>query len=150
MFDDSSPSCSRLRCEPKVLAQLFDHIHHRLVGEVSIGVSRSAFKVKTFHSDRGNRALTSLHDQPMALLASATSAKAQMTTEMCLDPRSEFDLFQYHHADPALEIIVCCKEVEDLLLPHSSSLSHSLSLSLSLCVCLSLSILTDQVAALAL
>jgi hypothetical protein len=111
MFDDTSPSCSRLKCEPKVLAQLFDHIHHRLVGEVSIGISRSAFKVRTFHSERGNRAVANLHDQPMA---SATSAKAQMTTEMCLDPRSEFDIFQYQHPDPAQEIIVCCKEVRSV------------------------------------
>jgi hypothetical protein len=29
MFDESSPTCSRLRCQPKVLAQLFGHIHHR-------------------------------------------------------------------------------------------------------------------------
>jgi hypothetical protein len=53
----------------------------------------------------------SLHDQSMASILSSSSGKSQMTTEMCLDPRSEFDIFEYQSREQSQEIIVCCKEV---------------------------------------
>lgn len=62
----------------------------------------------------------SLHDQSVASILNSTSGKSQMTTEMCLDPRSEFDLFEYRSRIDSQEIIVCCKEVQSLLPPLSN------------------------------
>lgn len=102
-------------------------IQNRLVGEVSIGISRTAFKVKTFHSDRGNRSM-SLHDSSMASMLSSSSGKSQMTTEMCLDPRNEFDQFEYRGRDNSQEIILCCKEVKSLLWLSEASEIPSLNM----------------------
>jgi hypothetical protein len=69
----------------------------------------------------------SLHDQSMASILSSTSGKSQMTTEMCLDPRTEFDLFEFQSREPSQEIIVCCKEVFPPFAPSFPlcSLSHA-------------------------
>ena len=50
----------------------------------------------------------------MSSILSSTSGKSQMTTEMCLDPRNEFEYFDYRgNRDIPQELIVCCKEVKN-------------------------------------
>ena len=39
MFDESSMACSRMKCEPKVLAQLFVHISSRFILIIIININ---------------------------------------------------------------------------------------------------------------
>lgn len=98
MFDETSSSC--LQCQPKVLIELFAHIHSRWSEEIAFDISQRNFRLRTFHhnNDRSNPTA------PTAI------GRAHMSSEMCIDPSSEFDIYNIKSAEPQ-EIVVCCKEV---------------------------------------
>ena len=103
MFDESSSSC--LQCQPKVLSELFAHIHSKWSEEIAFDIGPRSFRLRTFHHDGGGSNSSSGRAAQTSVLG-----RAHMSSEMCIDPSSEFDVYDFKMS-VSQEIVVCCKEV---------------------------------------
>ena len=104
-FDESSSSY--LQCQPKVLSELLAHIHTKWSEEVAWDIGPSSFRLRTFH---GHRAM----DRAPPANAVTGIGRAHMSSEMCINPTSEFDVYDFRSSEPQ-EIVVCVKEVRAVL-----------------------------------
>lgn len=99
MFDEESSS--KLSVEPKIFAQVLEHLH-QTAGEIEIDASVDSFRIKSFH-------------QEQAVEISAVSGlRRYMSTEMSLDT-AEFDLYEYRSSEREEELVFCIKEVKAFL-----------------------------------
>jgi hypothetical protein len=109
MFDESASSC--LQCQPKVLIELFAHIHSRWSEEIAFDIGPRSFRLRTFHHNSNSGGSTERSSS--AASAGGAIGRAHMSSEMCIDPSSEFDVYNFKASEPQ-EIVMCCKEVSEV------------------------------------